>query len=158
MRRSMALIVALSLLVGLLALLVVVRAPAPPDGAELLVNDVDGRPRIRSEVIGDQAVLEFLDGSGHVRAWIGHRLGQGAVGLSDTLHDARDAPDVRLGSSDKGLVARAGDSEVELRIGSDGVPYLGMRDGRGDRAWLVRGDPAMGLMEHRKRAPAPPLP
>ena|GEM_PF-4830209 len=156
LRLAMGLVTSLAICLALLAILLVTRGAASSPAQDLVVRDDAGNVRIRSDLHGGAAVLEFLDDKGHPRAWIGVSGNRGAVGLSDSPRGSRDEPHVLLGSTERGLVVRDDKASVELRIGADHAPVLRMRDANEAASWLVRADAAVGLYEYRKIVAAPP--
>src|SRR5512144_360132 len=70
--RATKLVTWLAAIIALLLAVLITRLVPADDPRELVVRDAEGKPRIRSDLYGRDAVLEFLDEEGHVRAWIGY--------------------------------------------------------------------------------------
>ena len=151
--RARRVTIGLQLVISLLLIALIMAVARRESG--LLIEDDAGRPAIRSYTRGGEAVIEFLDEKGNVRASIGQAHGTGRLALSDRALPRRAEPSVELTADVARLTLRRAGAESWFGFLYDGSSVLSMDAPDGERAWLVRADAEVGLYEYRQRPPAP---
>ena len=121
----------------------------------LLVEDDEGRPRIEANVSDGQALLEFIDSGGVLRASLGESGGAGVFRLYGPTATQGSQLAVELFADPPRLVLWRDESEVVLGLDLGGMPWFRASGRDGETLWSQRETLEGGLHEYRRRSPAP---
>lgn len=121
----------------------------------LLVEDDEGRPRIEANVSDHQALLEFIDRDGVLRASLGESGGAGVLRMYGPTATRGSQLVVELRADPPRLVLWRDQSEVALGLERDGVPWIGARGPDGEPLWSISEALGGRLHEDRRRSPTP---